>query len=120
MPKGVKIHTKIKLSLIKGDTMPIYSAEEMIAYLKKNKELFYKMFGVTRMGIFGSFARGEQNLSSDIDIVIEMEKDKKNLHRFLQLKRYLEKETERKIDLGFEQSLKPIVKEDIKRQIIYV
>ena len=63
--------------------MPISSAEEMIAYLKKNKELLYKRFGVTRMGIFGSFARGEQNLSSDIDIVIEMEKDKKNLHRFL-------------------------------------
>lgn len=47
--------------------MPITSAEEMIAYLKKNKEHFHKMFGVTRMGIFGSFARGEQNLSSDID-----------------------------------------------------
>ena len=78
------------------------------------------MFGVTRIGIFGSFVRGEQTSSSDIDIVVEMEKGKKNLHNFLQLKRLLEKETARKIDLGLEHSLKPAIRDKIKEQIIYV
>jgi hypothetical protein len=101
------------------DIMMNYSTTEIIAYLKENRSFFYEKFGVTRIGIFGSFARGEQTFSSDIDIIIEIEKDKKNIHNFLQIKRFLEKELERKIDLGFEHSLKPIIKEKIGKQIIY-
>jgi len=100
--------------------MKVTSHEEMIQYLRKNREQFRKKFGVTKIGIFGSFARNEQTQSSDIDIIIEMEKERKNLHNFLQMKRHLEKETERKIDLGFEHTIKEAVKEKIKEQIIYV
>ena len=100
--------------------MEISSRQEMVAYLKNNKRLFYEKFGVTRMGIFGSFVREEQTRSSDIDMVVEIEKDRKNIHSFLQLKRFLEKELARTIDLGFEHSLKPVVREKIKEQIIYV
>jgi len=96
------------------------SLNAIINHLQKNKKYLYERFGVTRMGIFGSFVQGVHTSSSDIDIVIEMEGNRKNLHTFLQLKRYLEKETARKIDLGFEHSLKPIVQESIKEQIIYV
>jgi hypothetical protein len=35
------------------------SIEEIVAYLKNNKRLFYDRFGVTRMGIFGSFIRDD-------------------------------------------------------------
>jgi predicted nucleotidyltransferase len=31
-------------------------------------------YGITRMGIFGSVARGEQMASSDLDICVEMKK----------------------------------------------
>jgi predicted nucleotidyltransferase len=96
------------------------SSGEIIEYLKQNKVLFHDRFGVTRIGIFGSFARGEGTPSSDIDMVVEMEKDKKNLRTFLQFRRFLEQETARKIDLGFEQSLKPAIRDKIKGQIIYV
>jgi predicted nucleotidyltransferase len=57
---------------------------------------------------------------SNIDIIVEIEKGRKSIHNFLQLKRFLEKELEKKIDLGFEHSLKPIVRDKIKEQIIYV
>ena len=100
--------------------MEISSIEEIVAYLKKNKRFFYDRFGVTRMGIFGSFVRGEQTRSSDIDMIVEIEKGRKNIHSFLQLRRFLEKELAKKIDLGFEHSLKPIVRDKIKEQIIYV
>ena len=100
--------------------MEISSKEEIVAYLKSNKSFLYDKFGVTRIGIFGSFVRGEQTRSSDIDIIVEIEKGRKNIHIFLQLKRFLEKELEKKIDLGFEHSLKPIVRDKIKGQIIYV
>jgi len=100
--------------------MEMSSKEEIVAYLKNNKRLFYDRFGVTRMGIFGSFTRDEQTRSSDIDIVVEIEKSRKNIHSFLQLKRFLEKELARKVDLGFEHSLKPMVREKIIGQIVYV
>jgi uncharacterized protein len=96
------------------------TVEDIVAYLRKNKGLFHDRFGVTRLGIFGSFVRNEQSPSSDIDVVIEMEKSKKNIHCFLQLKRALERDLGREIDLGFEHSLKPIVREKLKEQIIYV
>ncbi len=72
------------------------------------------------MGIFGSFVQGDQVASSDIDMIVDIEKARKNIHSFLQLKRYLEKELEKKIDLGFEHSLKPILRDKIKKQVIYV
>jgi len=100
--------------------MKISSIEKIVTYLKNKKEFFYDRFGVTSMGVFGSFVRDEQTALSDIDMVIEMEKDRKNIHSFLQLKRFLEKELERKVDLGFENSLKPVVKEKLKSRIIYV
>lgn len=92
----------------------------MIAYLKNNKRLFYDKFGVIRIGIFGSFAQDDQTPSSDVDLVVEIEESRKNIHSFLQLKRFLEKELAREIDLGFEHALKPMVREKIKGKIIYV
>jgi len=100
--------------------MEISSIEEIVAYLKNNKRVFYEKFGVTRIGIFGSFVRDGQTPSSDIDMVVEIEESRKNIHSFLQLKRFLEKEMARRIDLGFEHSLKPTVREKIKEHIIYV
>ena len=99
--------------------MEISSKEEIVAYLKNNRSFFYDKFGVTRIGIFGSFIRDEQTQPSDIDMVVEIEKSRKNIHSFLQLKRFLEKQLGRRIDLGFEHSLKPIIREKIKGQIIY-
>ena len=99
--------------------MEISSKEEIVAYLKSNKSFFYDKFGVTRIGIFGSFIRDEQTQPSDIDMVVEIEKSRKNIHSFLQLKRFLEKQLGRKIDLGFESSLKPTIREKIKGRIIY-
>ena len=95
------------------------TADEIISYLKQNRALLNERFGVTRIGIFGSFARGEQTVASDIDMVVEMDRDRKNIHSFLKLKRFLEKEMEREIDLGFEHSLKPAIKGKVIKQIIY-
>jgi predicted nucleotidyltransferase len=96
------------------------SLTELIEYLRTNKNLLHDRFGVTRMGIFGSFAQETQTVSSDVDMVVEFESDRKNIHSFLKLKRFLEKELARKVDLGFVHSLKPAVRTSIKDRIIYV
>ena len=94
--------------------------EEIVEYLRTNKKALRDNFGVTRLGLFGSFVSHTQRISSDIDLVVEFEKGRKNIHAFLQLKRFLEKEFARKVDMGFEHSLKPLVRENIKGRILYV
>jgi len=94
--------------------------EEIVEYLRSNKKILRDNFGVTRLGVFGSFVGHTQRISSDIDLVVEFEKGRKNIHAFLRLKRFLERELERKVDMGFEHSLKPVVRENIKGKILYV
>jgi hypothetical protein len=100
--------------------MEISTISEIVAYLRENKVFLRDRFGVTRIGVFGSFAQGGQTIRSDIDLLVEFEKSKKSIHTFLQLRRLLEKELSRKVDLGIEHSLKPIVRENIKGKIIWV
>lgn len=95
------------------------SKEEILQFLGANKKLLQDTFGVIRIGIFGSFAQDRQTPDSDIDIIVELQKDKKNIHTFFHLKRYLEKHLNRKIDLGFETSLKPAVHEKVQKDILY-
>ena len=100
--------------------MEISTIGDLVAYLRDKKAFLHERFGVTRMGVFGSFAQGGQTIRSDIDLVVEFEKTKKNVHNFLQLKRLLEKELSRTVDLGLKHSLKPIIRENIEGRIIYV
>ena len=100
--------------------MKVQTLEDIVDALSNKKRFLYDKFGVVKLGVFGSFAEGGQTASSDIDIVIDMEKGKKNLHNFLALKRLLEEEFERPVDLGFEHTLKAVVRERIKGKITYV
>lgn len=100
--------------------MGTVTREQITDFIKSHKAEFLEKYGVYKIGLFGSIARGEQTESSDIDIAIEMEQARKNLHNFLSFKRYLENEFGANVDLGIESTLKPTVKEKIKREIIYV
>ena len=72
--------------------MKISTKDDLLKYLLDKKAFLRERFGVIRIGVFGGFAREEQTKQSDIDLVVEFEKGKKNLHTFLQVKRLLESE----------------------------
>jgi len=44
---------------------------EILNYLKEHKTEFYNKYQVSKIALFGSFARGENKKGSDIDIAIE-------------------------------------------------
>jgi uncharacterized protein len=96
--------------------MKALTLENIINHLQQNKGLLKENFGVIRIGVFGSFAEKQQTSQSDIDMAVEIEKSKKDIHSFLQLKRFLEKEFSRNVDLGFEHCLKPVVREKIREK----
>jgi len=93
---------------------------EIISFLKSKKDLLSKEYGVKTIGLFGSYVDDQYGEKSDIDIVVEFCRDKKNIHNFLAVKRYLENNLNREVDLGIESNLKPAIKDNIKNQIIYV
>ncbi len=50
------------------------SFEEIKEILKKQKPAIRERYNVTKIGIFGSYVRGEQKKKSDVDILVEFEK----------------------------------------------
>lgn len=78
-----------------------------------------KTFGVKRIGIFGSFVKSAQNNKSDIDILVEFDKGKKAFDNYMELKFYLEKLFHRKVDLVIKDALKPRIKHNILKEVVY-
>src|SRR3989338_1818323 len=85
--------------------------EEIVPILQKN--------GVTKAGIFGSYARGEEKSNSDVDILIELEKGK-DLFDVVGLKYELEKKIKRKVDLVEYCTIHPKLKDQILQEEVRV
>ncbi len=95
--------------------------KEILEFLLKNKEIFKKKYNITKLGLFGSFARGEQTEKSDIDLIIEMRLDTKEIFEKKQeIRKIFKEKYNRKIDLCRERSIKPIFKNFILNEVIYV
>ena len=93
--------------------------QEIIKFLISHKQELREKYGVTRIGLFGSYARDEAEDNSDIDIAVEIVSNNK-YRSFFGLKRHLEKSLKNKVDLGIESTIKPVAREYILKDIIYV
>lgn len=93
--------------------------EQILAFLQNHKHELQSQFGVTRLGLVGSFARGEAQKDSDIDLVVSLQSENR-FRSFFGLLHYLQDNLHEHIDLATEESLKPLVKETIMRDIHYV
>ncbi|HBB65210.1 MAG TPA: nucleotidyltransferase [Candidatus Vogelbacteria bacterium] len=83
-----------------------------------HKEYLKKTYGVKEIGVFGSYARGDNDENSDIDIVVDLQKPLGL--QFFSLERHLEEYLGRKVDLATKKAIKPYIRERILAQIIYV
>ena len=88
--------------------------------MEKNKGVLSKKFGVNKTGIFGSFVRGEEKRGSDIDILVEFEEGSETFKNYMNLKFFLEDKFSRKVDIVIINDIKPLIKEDILREAVYV
>lgn len=93
--------------------------KDIIALLRKYNKEQSKRFGVTKMGVFGSVARGFADEDSDIDIVVEL--SKRNLLNRIGLKMSLEEFFGVSVDaVAYREGLSPLLKEWIAKDVIYV
>jgi len=76
----------------------IYTQQNLRNILQTNQNKIIQ-YGAKRLGLFGSYSRGEQNEESDLDFVVEFYKEKKNYKNFIHLCYYLEDLFGKKVDL---------------------
>jgi uncharacterized protein len=75
-------------------------------------------YGLTSVGIFGSYVRDDQRGGSDVDILVEFE-EPISLFRFMALEYELEDLIGRKVDLVMKTALKPAIGKQILSEVIY-
>jgi len=95
--------------------------EEILNFLHNNYKEISSKYHLTKLGIFGSFARDEQREDSDVDVLIEIEEGTPNIHDLkLSLHEYLSNSFGRSVDIARGKYLKPYAKEFILKDTIYV
>ena len=92
--------------------------KDLFTLLAKHQEQL-KQFGVKRWGVFGSFARDQQNAGSDVDILVEFEQGKKSFDNFMHLAFFLEEQVGRRVELVTPESLSPHIGPHILREVEY-
>jgi len=92
---------------------------EIITKLKELKPDIEKKFNITELGVFGSFARNEQNEESDIDILVDY-KDGTSLLTLGGLQYMLSTLFNTKVDIVMKKSLKKRIGKQILSEVIYV
>lgn len=85
--------------------------------LADNRETLRK-FGVKQIGLFGSYVNGTAHATSDIDLLVELEKS--TFRNYMGLVLFLEDLFEKKVDLVAVQSVKSDLKPYIAKQVEYV
>lgn len=96
--------------------------EDIARLLRESQSYLAAEYGVRRIGLFGSFARGTADESSDVDVVVEF--DRPIGFKFVELVDYLEQLLGRKVDVLTPDGLRAIrvkgVAETIAQDLVYV
>ncbi len=95
--------------------------KEILTFLQEHKEELLSRFNVSTIGLFGSFSRGEQHASSDVDILVDFDEEVKDFYVVkTALREYLSTSFNRSTDLARQKYLKPYAKEQILKDVIYI
>jgi predicted nucleotidyltransferase len=97
----------------------VKNIEEAKAILKEHKSEVVRKYSVRKIGIFGSYVRGEQKKRSDIDILVEYN-GIPDLFEFINLERYLQRLLRKKVDLVRKAAIRPELKGRILKEVVYI
>lgn len=78
-------------------------------------------YHLTKIGVFGSVARGDHSEQSDLDIIVEFDDEVKDLYLVKKhLRDEIQRQFNRPVDICREKFIKPVIKEHILSQARYV
>ena len=93
--------------------------EKILKTLEGLKETIFTKYKVSKIGVFGSYIKGEQQEMSDIDILVDF-LEGADLIDFIGLALFLEDKLGRKVDLVPDRALRDELKDSIHREAVYV
>ena len=94
---------------------------DVLDFLREQKPLLEKEYHIDILGLFGSFARNEQNQESDIDIVYSTPKGSGlSFFQIVKLENELQHHFNRKVELVNFKYLNPLIKYKAEKEIVYV
>jgi uncharacterized protein len=95
--------------------------EEIKTKLEELKPILKERFQVETIGVFGSYSREEQKKKSDVDILVAfVEPNDIDLLDFIEIKQFLSRKLNTKVDLVTKNALKPRIRDKILQETIYV
>lgn len=91
----------------------------IVSFISEHRAEFERRFGVSKIGVFGSYAREEAKDDSDIDVVVELEKP--DMFYLIGIKRAIEEAFGRKVDVvRLRDGMNMALRRRIERDVIYV
>jgi len=97
----------------------MHTSDEVTQKLATQLATLRQLYGVERIGLFGSVVRGEQRADSDIDLLVEFV-EPVGLFKFIELENRLSELLHAKVDLVTPNALKPAIGERILAEVRYV
>ena len=97
----------------------VSSKSEVFALLREHKSMMIEL-GVSKIGIFGSFARDEATPDSDVDVLVEFHPYRKTFDNFMELSFFLEDVFQRRVDVVTTTGLSPHLGPRILESVEYV
>ncbi len=95
--------------------------DEIRQILKERKSFLLRKYGVSGIGIFGSYSRGEERPESDLDILVELERPVRlGLLGLIELEHYLSDLFGTKVDIALRKNLRRRIGRRIMREVIPV
>lgn len=85
----------------------------------KHSDFLRDTYNVDRIGVFGSVARNEQKVTSDVDVLVELT-NPIGMFKFIELEEFLSKVIGKKVDLVTNKAIKPAIREEILQEVVYV
>ncbi len=99
--------------------MKVQTKERLLSLLLARQD-HIRALGVRRLGLFGSFVRGQQGRESDVDVLVEFELGHKTFKNFIHLAFFLEELFGRQVELVTPEALSPYIGPHILREVEYV
>lgn len=96
----------------------IRTKQDILNVLEQNRSRLQGL-GVKRIGLFGSYLRGEQRPDSDIDLLAEFEPGRKTFDAFIELALFLESALQHRVELVTVESLSPYIGPHILTEVQY-
>lgn len=93
--------------------------QQITGSLKSQLPSLQQKFFVGKIGVFGSFVHGDDNKKSDVDVLVDLSKPI-SMFRFLDLEEKLSEILGKKVDLVTANALKPVIRNQILNEVVYV